>query len=154
MPFDNPHQTSFGDLDVLEDARSRIFTQDRWIKRRFQIDERLCVVAALSLAAGSRHFNMPNRTERRLTRLLAVQIPPRKPFFKRITLLSARQRLIKYNDSSGTGHPEVIAPFDRAIHHLVSEAPDARRVFGLQQGRKQVRAVLSRLAPFATRRVA
>jgi hypothetical protein len=48
----------------------------------------------------------------------------------------------------------VIAPFDRAIHHLVSEAPDARRVFGLQQGRKQVRAVLSRLAPFATRRVA
>jgi hypothetical protein len=143
MPFDNPHQTSFGDLDVLEDARSRIFTQDRWIKRRFQVDERLCVVAALSLAAGSRHFDLPNRTERRLTRLLAAQIPPRKPFFKRITLLSARQRLIKYNDSSGTGHPEVIAPFDRAIHHLVSEAPDARRVFGLQQGRKQVRAVLS-----------
>ena len=55
MPFDNPHQTSFGDLDVLEDARSRIFTRDRWTKRRFQIDERLCVVAALSLAAGSDH---------------------------------------------------------------------------------------------------
>jgi hypothetical protein len=123
MPFDNPHQTSFGDLHVLEDARGRIFTQDRWIKRRFKINERLCVVAALSLAARSRNFSLPNRTERRLTRLLVAQIPPTRPFFKRITLLSSRQRLIRYNDSAGTGHPEVIALFDRAMHHLVSEAP-------------------------------
>jgi hypothetical protein len=122
MPFDNPHQTSFGDLDVLEDARSRISTQDRWTKRRFQVDERLCVVAALSLAAGSRNFSLPNRTERRLTRLLAAQLPPTRPFFKRITLVSARTRLIRYNDSSGTSHPEVIALFDQAIHHLASEA--------------------------------
>ena len=123
MPFDNPHQTSFGDLDVLEDARIRIFTQDRWVKRRFQVGERLCVVAALSLAARSRNFSLPNRTERRLTRLLAAQIPPTRPFFRRITLVSARQRLMRYNDSAGTGHPEVIALLDRAIHHLVREAP-------------------------------
>jgi hypothetical protein len=122
MPFDNPHQTSFGDLDVLEDARSRIFTEDRWIKQRFQVDERLCVAAALSLAAGSRNFSLPNRTERRLTRLLAAQTAPTRPFFKRITLLSARQRLIRYNDSPGTSHQEVIALFDRAIRHLASEA--------------------------------
>jgi hypothetical protein len=121
MPFDNPHQTSFGDLDVLEDARSRIFTQDRWVKRRFQVDERLCVVATLSLAAGSRHFDLPNRTERRLTRLLAAQIPPTRPFFKRITLVSARQRLIRYNDSSSTSHQEAIALFDRTIHHLLRQ---------------------------------
>ena len=76
MPFDNPHQTSFGDLDVLEAARSRIFTQDRWIKRRFQVGERLCVVAALSLAARSRNFCLPNRTKRRLTRLLAAELAP------------------------------------------------------------------------------
>jgi hypothetical protein len=122
MPFDNSHQTSFGDLDVLEDARSRICTEDRWMQRRFQTDERLCAVAALSLAAGSRNFSLPNRTERRLTRLLAAQIPPARPFFRRITLVSARQRLIRYNDSPGTSHQEVIALFDGAIHHLVRDA--------------------------------
>jgi hypothetical protein len=123
MPFDNPHRTSFGDLDVLEDARSRICSEDRWMKRRFQVGERLCAVVALSLAAGSRHFNLPNRTERRLTRLLAARIPPTRPLFKRIPLVSARQRLIRYNDSSGTSHQEMMVLFDRAIHHLASEAP-------------------------------
>ena len=106
-----------GAARVVSDAPSRSSRE-----RASSLGVSSAVVAALSLAAGSRHFNMPNKTERRLARLLAAQIPPPTSLFKRITLLSARQRLIRYNDSFGTSHQEVIALFDRSIHYLASEA--------------------------------
>ena len=30
MPFDNPHQTPFGDLELLMDARGRISSRETW----------------------------------------------------------------------------------------------------------------------------
>jgi hypothetical protein len=31
MPFDNPHQTPFGDIEILTDARNRIASQNTWL---------------------------------------------------------------------------------------------------------------------------
>ena len=76
MPFDAPYQTPFGDIELLTDARSRISNRKSWVQGRFQDGDRHCLVAALSLACGSRSFHMPNRTEKRLARLIAKQIPP------------------------------------------------------------------------------
>ena len=84
MPFDAPYQTPFGDIELLTDARSCIFKRDTWIQGQFQDGNRRCLVAALSLVSGSRRSDMPNRTERRLVRLLAAQLPSDGPFLTRI----------------------------------------------------------------------
>jgi hypothetical protein len=73
MPFDNPDQAPFGDLDLLMDARNRVSSRDRWVQGQFRDGERECLVAALSVVSGSRSFSMPNPTERRLTRILVAQ---------------------------------------------------------------------------------
>jgi hypothetical protein len=122
MPFDNPHQLPFGDSELLREARSRISSRADWVQGRFRDGRRECLVAALSVVSGSRSFNMPNRTERRLARLLAVHIPPRR-FWTRVKILPARQRLIIFNDSFCTKHEDVVALFDDAIHELASKAP-------------------------------
>ena len=85
MPFDNPHQTQFGDIEILTDARNRISDQDTWIKGRFRDGDRHCLVDALSLASGSRGIDLPNRTERRLARLLAKQLRPRSRIWNEVT---------------------------------------------------------------------
>ena len=123
MPFDAPYQTPFGDIELLTDARSRISSRKSWVQGRFQDGDRHCLVAALSLACGSRSFHMPNRTERRLARLIAKQIPPDAPFMTRCRLIPARQRLMSLNDDPRTTHEDVIALFDRTISHLASTAP-------------------------------
>ncbi len=69
MPFDFPNQGPIGDLDILVDARARVSGENQWIKGRFEDGDRHCLVAALSLACGSRSFNIPNKTERRLMHL-------------------------------------------------------------------------------------
>lgn len=122
MPFDNPHQIPFGDTQLLREARSRISSRADWVQGRFRDGRRECLVAALSVVSGSRSFNMPNSTERRLARLLAVHIPPRR-FWTRVKLLPARQRLIIFNDSFCTKHEDVMAVFDHTIDQLVSKAP-------------------------------
>ena len=63
MPFDNPHQTPSGDLDILLDARNRISGSDAWVQGRFRDGDRHCLVGALSMASASHSFNIPNRTE-------------------------------------------------------------------------------------------
>src|SRR3974377_518287 len=63
MPFDNPRQPPFGDIELLWDARSRIGRKGDWVQGRFQDGNRHCLVAALSLAAGRASFNMPKRLE-------------------------------------------------------------------------------------------
>ena len=123
MPFDNPHQTPVGDLELLMDARSRIVDQSTWLKRNYRHGERHCLVAVLSLAAGSRNFNFPSQTERRLTRHLAKQLPPKLPFFIKTSFITARQRLMWFNDDARTSHQDVIALFDRTIEHLTSRVP-------------------------------
>jgi hypothetical protein len=75
MPFDNPNQNPFGDLELLRDARERISTSERWVQGQFRDGKRECLVAALSAVSGSRSVNMPTQTERRLARLLVVHIP-------------------------------------------------------------------------------
>ena len=123
MPFDNPYQTPFGDLELLMGARSRISDPDNWTKGSFSDGKRHCLVAALSLVAGSRSYNFPNRTERRLVGLLANQLPPGRSFFTRITFISARQRLMWFNDGYRTKHDDVMALFDRTVDNLTSKAP-------------------------------
>ena len=123
MPFDNPHQMPFGDLELLMEARGRISSRNTWVQGHFQRDGRYCLVASLSLTCGTRSFGMPNRTEQRLSRLIAKQMPSDAPFWIRHRFMPARQRLIAFNDDPHTRHDDVIALLDRAIEHLTSAAP-------------------------------
>jgi hypothetical protein len=123
MPFDNPHETPFWDIEILTDARNRISDQDKWITGRFRDGDRHCLVDALSLASGSRSVDLPNRTEKRLTRVLARQLRPRSRIWNRIPLIPARQRLFWFNDDPCTNHEDVIALFDRAICELATTVP-------------------------------
>ena len=120
MPFDAPCQTPFGDIELLTVARRRICNRMSWVQGRFQDTDRYCLIAALSLACGSRSFHVPNRTEKRLARLIATQIPRDAPFMLRCRLISARQRLIMLNDTHNTTHEDVMALFDRTISLLAS----------------------------------
>jgi hypothetical protein len=119
MPFDNPHQMPFGDLELLMEARGRISRKDFWVQGHFQKDGRYCLVASLSLTCGTRSIGMPSRTEQRLSRLVATQIPSDAPFWIRHRFMPARRRLIAFNDDLLTRHEDVMALFDRAIEHLV-----------------------------------
>jgi hypothetical protein len=80
-------------------------------------------VASLSLTCGSRSFGMPNRTEQRLCRLIAKQMPSDAPFWIRHRFMPSRRRLIAFNDDLLTQHDDVIALLDRVIEHLASTAP-------------------------------
>jgi|SRR5271166_4560826 len=123
MPFDNPHQTPFGDIEILTDARNRIASQNTWVKQRFRHGDQHCLVDALSLASGSRSVDQPNRTERRLAQVLAKQLSPGYRCWMRIALTPARQRLIRFNDRPRTSHEDVMALFDRAICNLTTTVP-------------------------------
>jgi hypothetical protein len=120
MPFDNPYQAPIGDLEILVDARARISGRNSWVKRCFQNESGYCLVGALSLACGSPGFNVTNRTERRLTQLLAKQLEPNLPWGMR--LLPARYRLMSFNDHPRTSHDDVIGLFDRTITRLAKSA--------------------------------
>lgn len=123
MPFDIPHQPPVGDLHTLLDARGRISDQRSWLKGGFQNGHRHCLVGALSLACGSRTFDTPSRTERRLVRLLAKHLPPKAPLWVRVSLLPARYRLMLFNDHRRTTHDDVLALFDRTIFTVATEVP-------------------------------
>jgi hypothetical protein len=122
MPFDNPHHSPFGDAELLWDARSRVSSSRDWVQGRFKDGNRLCIVGALSLVSGSSSFDTPNRVERRLARVLALQIPPSVPFWMRMRLMPARRRLIYFNDDPLTSHTDVMALFDRAIDRPAADA--------------------------------
>src|SRR5215469_10920295 len=124
MPFDNPHQMPFGDLEVLRDARGRIADKDNWLKGDFRDGDRHCLVAALALAAGSSDFRTPNGTERRLARCLVMQLPTNVPLRIRLRIMPVRQRLMYFNDDTGTNHSDVVALYDRTIEHLTSRVLD------------------------------
>ena len=123
MPFDNPHQTPYGDLERLIEARGRISSREAWVRGISRKKGGYCLVAALSLTCGSRSFGVPNRTELRLSRLVAMHMPPDAPFWVRYRFMPARRRLIAFNDDPLTHHEDVIALFDRAIEHLAITAP-------------------------------
>ncbi len=122
MPFDNPPGTPFGDIELLWDARSRISSRDHWTKRRFQDGERYCLVASLSVVSGSQGYNSANRVERRLTRVLAKELPSTLTDWAP-KCFTARWRLICFNDNPRTRHEDVVALFDRAIGRLTSKVP-------------------------------
>ena len=123
MPFDNPHQTPFGDLELLRDARSHISDKRDWVQGCYRDGDRYCLVAALSTAAKSPTFHTPNRVERRLARLLVAQLPSQASFWWRMGCFTGRQRLIWFNDCPGTTHEDVMALFDGTIDHLMSRVP-------------------------------
>jgi len=122
MPFDNPYQIPVGDFAILVEARSRISDHKLWMKGTFADGERHCLLGALSLACASRSFSFPNRDERRLARMLALQLPLKAPLLSKLWLLPARRRLMLYNDDPRTRHDDVLSLFERAIHHLMSRA--------------------------------
>jgi len=123
MPFDNPFEGAFGDIQILMDARSHISSKGDWVKGCFRNCHRHCLVAALSVVAGSPNFNTPNRVERRLAGLLAAQLPSGSAFWARMRFFTARQRLMWFNDDPRTKHEDVMALFDRAVDHLTSRVP-------------------------------
>ena len=123
MPFDAPYPTPIGDIELLTDARSRICNHKFWMQGRFKDGDRQCLVAALSLACASRSFNLPNRTEKRLARLVAKQISPDAPFMTRCWLVPPRQRLMSVNDDPYTTHDDVMALIDRTINRDPDQRP-------------------------------
>ena len=123
MPFDNPHQMPLGDLEILGDARGRIAEEGNWLKGDFRDGNRHCLVAALSVAAGSCDVRTPNMAERRLARLLVKQLPTKAPLWTRLRIMPVRHRLMYFNDDARTTHSDVMALYDRAIEHLVNRAP-------------------------------
>jgi hypothetical protein len=123
MPFDNPSQAPVGDVAILTDARGRIADPSRWLKHGFQDADRHCLVAALSLASGSRSFDNPNEAERRLAKQLAKHVPLNRGFAKWAALVSARNGLMMFNDHRRTRHDDVMGLFDRAIDHAAMKAP-------------------------------
>ena len=124
MPFDCPDLVPAHDLATLTDARDRIADPQSWIKHAFKHGNRHCLVAALSLACGSRDFYVPNKTERRLAQMLAEQLPSKKPIWAKIGLVPARSRLMAFNDHHRTSHQDVVALFDRTIGCLICKPPD------------------------------
>ena len=118
MPFDNPFEGPFGDIQILMDARSRISERGGWLKGQFRDGDRHCLVDALSVASGSRSVNLPNRTEKRLARLLVNQLAPKSRFWSRVIRpIPARRRLIWFNDDPRTKHEDVMVLFDRTIQN-------------------------------------
>lgn len=118
MPFDGFHRGDFEDIERLLDARSRIAHPSNWIKGTFQDGDRYCVVGALSAVCAGRCWERPSDTERRLTRILAGQLPRQSGFQRLMRLRSARWSLIRFNDRPSTSHADVMALFERAIERL------------------------------------
>jgi hypothetical protein len=124
MPFDSPDHVPAYDLAILTDVRDRLADPQSWIKHAFKNGDRYCLVAALSLACGSRDFYIPNKMERRLARMLAEQLPSKAPIWAKIRLASARTRLMVFNDDSQTSHKDVVALVDRTIGCLIARLPN------------------------------
>jgi hypothetical protein len=123
MPFDNPNRAPIGDLEILLDTRDRIERREQWVQQHFEEGDRHCLVGALSLACGSPSFFAPNKLERRFARMLARRLPPEAPWWTRFKLVSARRRLMSFNDDRQTRHEDVIALVDRTIEHQMVRAP-------------------------------
>ena len=123
MPFDNPNQNPTGDVQLLWDARTKVAEKSSWVQGRYSDVQRLCLAAALSVVAGSRSFDAPNRLERRLARLVAGQLPETVPFWTRIWFLTGRQRLVWYNDEPSTTHQDILSLLDRALHRAMQQMP-------------------------------
>ena len=122
MPFDNPQQGSFGDTEILINARSRVSDADHWLQFAYQGSGRLCLMAALSLASNSRNFDRPSVSERRLARIMVKNLSNGN-IWKWLVFLSPRYRLTLFNDHSRTSHVDVVALFDRAIDQLEAKRP-------------------------------
>jgi hypothetical protein len=125
MPFDHPNSAPIGDLGILLDTRDRIERREKWLQQHFEDGDRHCLVAALSLACGSPGFFAPNRLERRLARVLARQLPRQVPWWMRFRLVSARRRLMSFNDDRQTRHEDVIALVDRTVQSLMVKVPQS-----------------------------
>ncbi len=123
MPFDHPNPVPIGDLEILLDTRDRIAHRGKWLQQHFEDGDRHCLVAALSLACGSPSFFAPNKLERRLARTLARQLPREAPWWTRFRLVSARRRLMSFNDDRQTRHEDVIALVDRSVQSLMVRVP-------------------------------
>ena len=125
MPFDNPPDGRFSDIELLWAVRSRIGDESGWVQNRYSDGDRRCLVAALAVVVGSATIHAPNRTERRLARLLADQLPDSVPRWARLKVFTARQRLMWFNDSPHTMHQDVVALMTRAINRAESRTPVA-----------------------------
>jgi len=119
MPFDIPARSPISDIDIIMEIRDRIGSPDKWVQGRFTQGDRHCLVAALSLACGSRSFSVPNNVERRIARKLASQLPPAMDLWSRLRLFSARQRLMSFNDDTERCHADVIALVDQTVEYLL-----------------------------------
>jgi len=74
-----------------------------------------------ALAAGSFDLRLSNCVERRLARLLVAQLPKTALLSVRISLCTARYRLMCFNDHPRMQHQDVLSVCDRAIDHLAHQ---------------------------------
>ena len=111
MPFDAP-QRSNHDSELLAQAKNALVRRG-WVQGQYSHDDgRLCAVAALAIACGNRRFGHPSRTQRRLARLLASELPHWGWYS---WWMSGYFRVKGYNDAPHTGYDDVMDMYDRAI---------------------------------------
>jgi hypothetical protein len=75
-------------------------------------------VAALWMAFGSTGFDRPNRTERRLAKMLVIELPRNGGLSKCIFMGSARYRLMVFNDHHRAAHKDALTMLEGTIEHF------------------------------------
>jgi hypothetical protein len=119
VPFDHlnpaPNQRSGNPFG----ARNRIESPGRWVQQQFEHGDRHCLAATLAVARNKESFCASNTGERRLTRMLAEQLPSESSWQARFEPVSARRRLMPFNEDCPAQHADAIALIDRTIRHQV-----------------------------------
>lgn len=133
MPFDNPPEPRepSREVQLLRLARDKIGSRHRWVQGKWTTsDGRLCLVMAIQEACSA----IQKRQERRrMVRRLIRHLDRETPFQRRVMLcwLSARQRVVCFNDRRSTTYRDVMGLFHNAIERLewseMSEAMPADR---------------------------
>jgi hypothetical protein len=104
MPYDNPRQIWHDDIEILTAARDRIADREHWGQFRPQEGEHFCIVAALGWASRRGNPDNAGEVERRLQKLLVVQLPRKAALRARMTFIAPRYRLMIFNDCLRTYH--------------------------------------------------
>lgn len=116
MPFDNPHEIPFGDIELLKMARCYIEDPRKWIQGRYIHGTRYCAIGALGMATCNRVWPLSHQGNRLARRLCQEMSYPRRLLSY---ISTAKIALISFNDSSE--HKDVIAIFDKAISRLETQ---------------------------------
>jgi hypothetical protein len=88
------------------------------IQGQFRDGDGPCLVAALSMASGNTGFDRPNRTERRLTKMLVIELPRNGGLSKCIFMGSAKYRMMMFNGHHRAAHKDALTMLEGTIEHF------------------------------------